>query len=142
MAQKEIIATDAAPGAIGPYSQGVKAGGFVFVSGQLPVDPATGTFVEGDIAAQTAEDTDCAAYTDYGTFEGNPEVSIGGTLQGVKEHLIIFVVAHGCANVGGNHGDLAEVADRRKVVHAAYSQYSGSILQGPVGPCGGVSVQS
>ncbi|MFS8583427.1 MAG: RidA family protein [Limnochordales bacterium] len=53
MAQKEIIATDAAPGAIGPYSQGVKAGGFVFVSGQLPVDPATGTFVEGDIAAQT-----------------------------------------------------------------------------------------
>ncbi|MCU1445977.1 ABC transporter substrate-binding protein [Cryobacterium sp.] len=35
----------------------------------------------GDIAAQTAEDTDCADYTDYGTFEGNPEVSIGGTIQ-------------------------------------------------------------
>ena len=35
----------------------------------------------GDIAAQTAEDTDCAAYTDYGTFEGNPEVTIGGTIQ-------------------------------------------------------------
>lgn len=50
---KEIIATDRAPKAIGPYSQGVKAGGFVFFSGQIPLDPATGELKTGDIAGQT-----------------------------------------------------------------------------------------
>ena len=45
------ISTDKAPGAIGPYSQGYEAGGFVFTSGQIPVDPATGTIPEG-ITAQ------------------------------------------------------------------------------------------
>ncbi|MBI1920239.1 MAG: RidA family protein [Geobacter sp.] len=50
---KEIIATDRAPKAIGPYSQGVRAGGFVFFSGQIPLDPATGELLTGDIAGQT-----------------------------------------------------------------------------------------
>ena len=50
---REAIATPEAPGAIGPYSQAIIAGGFVFVSGQIPLDPATGTLVGGDIAAQT-----------------------------------------------------------------------------------------
>lgn len=50
---KEIISTDKAPKAIGPYSQGVKAGGFVFFSGQIPLDPATGELKSGDIAGQT-----------------------------------------------------------------------------------------
>ncbi len=50
---KEIIATQSAPAAIGPYSQGVKAAGLVFTAGQIPLDPATGKLVEGDIAAQT-----------------------------------------------------------------------------------------
>jgi 2-iminobutanoate/2-iminopropanoate deaminase len=50
---KEPIATKNAPAAIGPYSQAVRAGGFVFLSGQIPLDPATGAMVEGDIAAQT-----------------------------------------------------------------------------------------
>ncbi|MBO8141594.1 MAG: RidA family protein [Firmicutes bacterium] len=49
---KEVIRTDRAPRAIGPYSQAVRAGGFVFVSGQIPLDPATGELVRGDIAAQ------------------------------------------------------------------------------------------
>lgn len=49
---KEIIATNKAPSAIGPYSQGIKANGLVFTSGQLPLDPATGAFPEG-IKAQT-----------------------------------------------------------------------------------------
>ena len=53
MSSKEIISTDAAPAAIGPYSQGVRAGGFVFLSGQIPLDPATGQMVDGDIEAQT-----------------------------------------------------------------------------------------
>ena len=50
---KEIISTDQAPAAIGPYSQGVKAGGFLFLSGQIALDPKTMTVVEGDAAAQT-----------------------------------------------------------------------------------------
>ena len=52
---KEIIATQAAPAAIGPYSQGISAGGIVITSGQLPVDPATGAFAEGGIAGQTRQ---------------------------------------------------------------------------------------
>ena len=49
------IATPKAPGAIGPYSQAVRVGGFVYTSGQLPLDPATGTFPEGGIEAQTRQ---------------------------------------------------------------------------------------
>ena len=50
---REVIATDGAPKAIGPYSQAIKANGFVFVSGQIPLDPATQQLVDGDVAAQT-----------------------------------------------------------------------------------------
>jgi 2-iminobutanoate/2-iminopropanoate deaminase len=50
---REAVSTPAAPAAIGPYSQAVRAGSLVFVSGQIPLDPATGTMVDGDIAAQT-----------------------------------------------------------------------------------------
>ena len=50
---KSIVSTDAAPAAVGPYSQGVVANGFVFCSGQIPLDPATGELVEGSIADQT-----------------------------------------------------------------------------------------
>lgn len=51
---KKCIATDRAPQAIGPYSQAVEAGGFLFVSGQIPLAPATGEMVQGGIEAQTA----------------------------------------------------------------------------------------
>lgn len=51
---REIIRTDRAPQAIGPYSQAIRANGFVFVSGQIPIDPSTGELVLGDIASQTA----------------------------------------------------------------------------------------
>lgn len=50
---KKIIKTSEAPQAIGPYSQAVEAGGFVFVSGQIPLDPVSGTLVQGDIKDQT-----------------------------------------------------------------------------------------
>ena len=50
---KKAISTSAAPAAIGPYSQAIEAGGFVFVSGQLPVDPVTGAFAEGGIKELT-----------------------------------------------------------------------------------------
>jgi len=49
----KILSTPHAPAAIGPYSQGVGSQGFLFLSGQIPLDPATGKLVEGDIAAQT-----------------------------------------------------------------------------------------
>lgn len=50
---KEILVTDKAPRAIGPYSQGVKAGGFFFFSGQIPLDPATGLMIDSGITEQT-----------------------------------------------------------------------------------------
>ena len=50
---KKIIKTTDAPQAIGPYSQAVEAGGFVFVSGQIPIDPKTGNVLQADIKAQT-----------------------------------------------------------------------------------------
>ena len=52
---REIISTDQAPAAIGPYSQAVKTNGLVFVSGQLPINPATGELVSGDIRAETRQ---------------------------------------------------------------------------------------
>lgn len=51
---KQIIATKKAPLAIGPYSQGVSSGGLIFISGQLPIDPATGE-MPADIKAQTRQ---------------------------------------------------------------------------------------
>lgn len=50
---RQPIATDSAPAAIGPYSQAVRSGNQVFLSGQIPLDPATGQLVEGDIATQS-----------------------------------------------------------------------------------------
>ena len=50
---KQPIKTPRAPAAIGPYSQGVKAGGFIFISGQIPLDPTSGEIVNGDVAQQT-----------------------------------------------------------------------------------------
>jgi 2-iminobutanoate/2-iminopropanoate deaminase len=50
---KTIVSTEKAPAAIGPYSQAVKAGGFLFASGQIPLNPATGEVVEGGIVEQT-----------------------------------------------------------------------------------------
>src|SRR5690242_4714536 len=53
--KKSILSTDQAPQAIGPYSQGVKAGGFLFLSGSIPLDPATGEMRAGGIEAETEQ---------------------------------------------------------------------------------------
>jgi 2-iminobutanoate/2-iminopropanoate deaminase len=50
---KKIISTSEAPGAIGPYSQAVRSGSFLYCSGQIPLDPKSGQIVSGDITAQT-----------------------------------------------------------------------------------------
>jgi 2-iminobutanoate/2-iminopropanoate deaminase len=55
MARRDAVVTDKAPAAIGPYSQGVMAGGLLFVSGQIPLDPATGQMAGDDIATQTRQ---------------------------------------------------------------------------------------
>ena len=52
---KQVISTDKAPGAIGPYSQAVKAGNMIFCSGQIPIDPATGEFVSDEVSEQTEQ---------------------------------------------------------------------------------------
>jgi 2-iminobutanoate/2-iminopropanoate deaminase len=52
---KKIVATDKAPQAIGPYSQAIQYGDFLFVSGQIAIDPKTGSIIEGDIEAQTEQ---------------------------------------------------------------------------------------
>ncbi len=50
---KDVISTPHGPKAIGPYSQAIRANGFIFVSGQIALDPATGQIIEGDVAQQT-----------------------------------------------------------------------------------------
>ncbi len=50
---RDVISSERAPKALGPYSQAIRANGFVFVSGQIPIDPATGQLIEGDIRSQT-----------------------------------------------------------------------------------------
>ena len=50
---REVISTKDAPQAIGPYSQAIRANGLVFVSGQIPIDPATQQIIQGEVAAQT-----------------------------------------------------------------------------------------
>jgi len=52
MISRQMVKTSGAPAAIGPYSQGIAAGGFLFVSGQIPLDPATGVMVQGDVRVQ------------------------------------------------------------------------------------------
>jgi 2-iminobutanoate/2-iminopropanoate deaminase len=50
---RQAIATDSAPKAIGPYSQAVRMGNLLFISGQIPIDPSTGSLIQGDIASMT-----------------------------------------------------------------------------------------
>ena len=52
---KDIVSTERAPAAIGPYSQAVRAGNLIFASGQIPIDPATGQFVPGGVGEQTEQ---------------------------------------------------------------------------------------
>ena len=50
---RQAVSTPSAPAAIGPYSQAIRAGSLLFVSGQIPIDPASGNMVDGDVGAQT-----------------------------------------------------------------------------------------
>ena len=78
---KKIISTENAPAAIGPYSQAVQAGNLLFVSGQIPVDPATGEVVEATIQAQTARSL---------TNVKNILEAAGGTLDNVVKTSVFL----------------------------------------------------
>lgn len=78
---KEIISTDKAPKAIGPYSQAVKVGNFLFISGQIPIDPLTGKIIEGDIREQTKRVLE--------NIKGILE-SVGGSLENIVKTTVFL----------------------------------------------------
>jgi reactive intermediate/imine deaminase len=96
----QTIHTEAAPAAIGPYSQAVKAGNTVYISGQIPLDPATGELVEGDFEAQVER-----------VFDNLIAVieAAGGTLQHV-------------ARIGLFLTDMSQFATVNKVMEARFDE--------------------
>nr|WP_288830033.1 RidA family protein [uncultured Clostridium sp.] len=83
---KKVLATEKAPAAIGPYSQGVRGGDYVFVSGQLPIDPATGTFAGEDIASQTRQSlTNIKAILESGGLSMNQVVKTTVLLKNIND---------------------------------------------------------
>jgi reactive intermediate/imine deaminase len=84
--QRQIIQTDAAPKAIGPYSQAVRVGDTVYVSGQIPLDPATGTLVSGDIEAEIRRVLE--------NLKAIVEAAGGSLAQVVKVNVFLTDLAH------------------------------------------------
>ena len=89
---KKIIATDKAPGAIGPYSQAIQAGDFLFASGQIPLDPATNQLVTGSIEDQ--------AKRVFENIKGLLE-SAGYTMQHVVKSLVFAADINDFAAING-----------------------------------------
>ncbi len=83
---RQIIATAQAPAAIGPYSQAVRAGNTVYFSGQIPLDPATGALIEGDIAAQ--------ARRVFDNLKAVAEAAGGSLAQIVRAGIYVTDLAH------------------------------------------------
>jgi reactive intermediate/imine deaminase len=83
---RQIIRTDAAPKAIGPYSQAVRVGDTVYVSGQIPLDPATGALVSGDIEAEIRRVID--------NLEAIVQAAGGTLAQVVKVNVFLTDLAH------------------------------------------------
>ena len=82
----EAIASDRAPAAIGPYSQAIRAGSTVYLSGQIPLDPATGELVAGDIEAQ--------AVRVFENLKAVAEAAGGSLRQAVKVTIYLVDLAH------------------------------------------------
>jgi 2-iminobutanoate/2-iminopropanoate deaminase len=79
---RQIVHTDAAPRAIGPYSQAIRCGGFLFLSGQVAIDPTTGDFIGGEVGAQTERILKNA---------GEILMAGGGTLETVVKTTVYLV---------------------------------------------------
>jgi len=98
VSKKEIISTRAAPQAIGPYSQAVKINGAVYLSGQIPLHPATMTLVEGDITAQAQQvfnNLSAVAEAAGGSLDDAVKINISltdlGDFAAVNEVMAVFL---------------------------------------------------
>ena len=98
---RKAISTETAPKAIGPYSQGIELGDLVFVSGQTPIDPATGALVPGDVAAQARR---CLE-------NGGAVLAAGGSSYGKVLKTTVF---------------LTDMADF-KAMNAVYAEFFGAV---------------
>ena len=97
MSNRAVIATQSAPQAIGPYSQGIKAGNTVWISGQIPLDPISMALVKGDIAAQAEQVfTNLAAIAEAagGTLNNTVKVNISLTDLGDFDAVNTVMASH------------------------------------------------
>ena len=87
---REVIATENAPAAVGPYSQGIRAGEFIFSAGQLGIDPTTGKFVKGGIEAQARQAlTNLQAVLEAGGSSLSRAVKVTVFLQDINDFKIV-----------------------------------------------------
>ena len=93
---KKVIVTDKAPGAIGPYSQAIQAGGFLFTSGQTPLDPSTGELVTGGIEDQARRVLE--------NLKGVLEAA-GYTMQDVVKALVFVTDMNNFAPINGVYAE-------------------------------------
>jgi 2-iminobutanoate/2-iminopropanoate deaminase len=108
---KDRVQTEKAPAAIGPYSQAVKAGGFVFASGQIPLDPATGQIITGTIAEQTER----ALLNLKAVLE-----AAGSSMDRVVKTTVYLKDMNDFAEMNGAYGEFfGEVPPARSTVEAA-----------------------
>lgn len=108
---KQAIQTKQAPAAIGPYSQSIKSGGMLFISGQLPIDPATGSLIDGNMAEQARQ------------IVSNISAILseaGGDLSRVVKTTIFLTDLGDFAEVNGAYGDFfKETPPARSTVQVA-----------------------
>ena len=108
---RQAISTEAAPKAIGPYSQAIRAGSLLFVSGQIPLDPATGAMVDGDVAAQT--------HRVFANLNAILEAA-GASLENVVRSTVYLADMNDFAVVNGVYGTyFSSPAPARATVQAA-----------------------
>jgi 2-iminobutanoate/2-iminopropanoate deaminase len=107
---KQVIRTEHAPAALGPYNQGIVAGGFLFTAGQTPLDPATGKLVEGDIGAQTRR-----------VFENLRGVveSAGATLEDVVKANVYLADMNDFSAMNAVYATYFQVPPARTTIQAA-----------------------
>ena len=120
---KTVIATTAAPGAIGPYSQAIEAGGFVFVSGQIPLDPATGAFVPGGVEEQAEDDAGLEAPATDEECRGQGEAEVAAVERKLDEGGLR--VAHGHDALEGGKQRVGHVVGKAPEEEHARDQCEG-----------------
>ena len=113
---KQVIHTDSAPAAIGPYSQAIQIGDLLFVSGQVPIDPSTGAIVEGDVKAQAQQSLNNLKAI----------LNAAGTNMGAVVKTTVFLAAQG--RQGGDRGHRPAVKPEKRPISPLHSGYFCSIM--------------